>query len=278
MVIGRQNSAKRAIKMAVKRGMALWGQFNRQKTPSLRVLTYHSVGQRDHEMNVTPESFAEQMEWLADHCTVVSPREAATGRPGVAVTFDDGYVDNLTHAAPVLARLGIPAAVFVVTGRMGGMLEHDTDAVTSRLLTWDQARELRAMGVEIGGHTMTHRRLSTLSVPEQEKEIVECARRLRSELGIERPMFAYPYGSAFDYDVSSMELVERAGFSMGFSNRYGRIRGGDNRWELRRIWIDETDTLETFQWKVTGWLDLMSVFESRAGLGARRMLNRMTSS
>ncbi|MBX7256387.1 MAG: polysaccharide deacetylase family protein, partial [Candidatus Hydrogenedentes bacterium] len=183
---------------------------------------------------------------------------------------------NLTDAAPVLAQYGIPAVVFVVTGRMGGMLDHDLDPATSTLLTWDQARELQAMGVEIGGHTKTHRRLSQLSIPEQETEIVECARQLRWELGAELPLFAYPFGSAFDYDKSSKELAKRAGFSCAYSNRYGGIRSGDDPWELRRIWIDASDSMESFKSKVDGTLDMLAVFESRAGLYARKLLNRFT--
>ncbi|MFA6243457.1 MAG: polysaccharide deacetylase family protein, partial [Candidatus Hydrogenedentales bacterium] len=256
-----QSGTKRAIKVLVKRGVAALGRFHRNDTPCARVLTYHSVGNRDHEMNVTPQDFREQMTWLSDNCPVISPREAATGKPGVAVTFDDGYFDNLTNAAPVLSKLSIPAVVFIVTGRMGGMLDHDSDPDTSTLLTWEQARELQSMGVEIGGHTVTHRRLTELTDSEQDVEIGECARHLKENLLAEFPIFAYPYGSAFDYNVLSKDLTKRVGYSLAFSNRYGCVRPGDDPWELRRIWIDATDPLESFQAKVEGRLELLACLE-----------------
>ncbi len=60
------------------------------------------------------------------------------------------------------------------------------------------------------------------------------------------------------------------------SNRYGPNRPGADVFELRRIWIDATDTFETFQAKVAGRLDLLAVLDSRAGMFARRALNRLT--
>jgi len=269
-----QSASKRVVKVLVKRALSAIGRLTGSDEPCARVLTYHSIGNRDHEMNVSPQDFHDQMTWLSDHCPIIAPRDAATGKSGVAVTFDDGYLDNLTNAAPILSQLAIPALVFLVTGRMGGMLDHDSDPASSTLMTWEQARELQAVGVELGGHTMTHRRLSELTDSEQETEIGDCARALREHLNVEFPIFAYPFGSAFDYNRLSKDLAKRADYSLAYSNRYGVILPGDDPWELHRIWIDASDSLESFQAKVQGRLDLLACLDSRAGLHARRLLNR----
>lgn len=266
-------SAKRLIKRAAKRAIRATGLFVRGTGP--RILTYHSVGARAHDMNVAPGDFAAQMEWLANNVPVVALRDAANGAAGVAITFDDGYRDNLTQAAPVLQRLGLPATIFIVTGRMGGIMEPDEDPATGALMTWDEVREIAKAGFDIGGHTVTHPRLARLGEDEQRREILGCACAIADQLGQRPEAFAYPYGSITDYDEVSIRLVREAGFQYAVSNRYGANPPGCGRWALRRIWIDGTDSLETFQAKVAGRLDALALLDTPAGIALRRGLNRV---
>jgi peptidoglycan/xylan/chitin deacetylase (PgdA/CDA1 family) len=60
---------------------------------------------------VSPANFAEHVELLREHLV---PLQAAGAGDGIAITFDDGYLDNLATAAPLLR--GLPATLFVVTG------------------------------------------------------------------------------------------------------------------------------------------------------------------
>ncbi|MFB3909816.1 MAG: polysaccharide deacetylase family protein [Candidatus Eisenbacteria bacterium] len=92
------------------------------------LLRYHRVIPPEespsyYRMGIDARLFETQMEWLARACRVVSLDEyldrAQDGRrtpPAedlVVLTFDDGYRDNRTHAAPILARLGLPATFYV---------------------------------------------------------------------------------------------------------------------------------------------------------------------
>src|SRR6185503_8348964 len=89
------------------------------------ILLYHRVAEdaRDpFRLCVTPNEFDQQMRHLAGVYRVLTLAELQTGvdiadrpEPGVAVTFDDGYVDNLTTASPILLAHGIPATFFVTT-------------------------------------------------------------------------------------------------------------------------------------------------------------------
>ncbi len=105
------------------RSLVLWAG-NRRVT----ILCYHSVVDRPVPPEVARTGlhldvarFTTQMEFLANHCEVLPLTEAlartggASARPVVAVTFDDGYANNLSVASPVMERFGIPATVFLVT-------------------------------------------------------------------------------------------------------------------------------------------------------------------
>nr|WP_239523300.1 polysaccharide deacetylase family protein [Geodermatophilus normandii] len=71
---------------------------------------------------VHPDRFAAHVEELVRRGAVVPLEELVTGRQRgqIAVTFDDGYVDNATVAAPLLSSAGLPATWFITAGRLGG--------------------------------------------------------------------------------------------------------------------------------------------------------------
>lgn len=95
-----------------------------------RILAYHGVDDRDEPLlnfdgfHVAPDVFDRHLRTLAGHYTVVTLGDLAAcyarGVPppprAVAITFDDGYRNNLTHAAPLLERYGFKATFFVTTG------------------------------------------------------------------------------------------------------------------------------------------------------------------
>lgn len=111
----------RGLKGRLRRRLATW--LGRQAV----VLLYHrvvdEVADDPSRLCVSAERLADQLDWLAERFQIVPAAEIgrlAAGRwrggPLAAITFDDGYVDNLEKALPVLASLELPATVFVTTG------------------------------------------------------------------------------------------------------------------------------------------------------------------
>ncbi|MEM7610328.1 MAG: polysaccharide deacetylase family protein [Pseudomonadota bacterium] len=103
---------------------------------SLVILMYHRVLPADDAryqdeqpgMIVHPETFAMHMDVLQQHFDVVSlaewVRQVDAGEPvprrAAAITFDDGWRDNLEFALPALAVRNLPATIFLVSEMMDG--------------------------------------------------------------------------------------------------------------------------------------------------------------
>ena len=106
------------------------------------VLLYHRVADLATDpwkLCVSPRHFAEQLEVLEENAGPVVPLgEFAVGRPArhsVAITFDDGYVDNLLAAAPALERKGMPATFFIATGYIDSFREFWWDELEKAILS-----------------------------------------------------------------------------------------------------------------------------------------------
>jgi peptidoglycan/xylan/chitin deacetylase (PgdA/CDA1 family) len=123
--------------------------------PRVVVLMYHRIadprGTDPFNLCVTPERFAQQMDVLARFGRVMRLTELADAlsagrlpRRAAVVTFDDGYVDNLEVAKPVLQRFGLPATVFMTAGDIGRAREFWWDELEGLLLQPGAlSRELR---------------------------------------------------------------------------------------------------------------------------------------
>jgi peptidoglycan/xylan/chitin deacetylase (PgdA/CDA1 family) len=114
----------------------------RHRSPGI-VLMYHRVASDlvdPWRLCVSPVNFVAQLEVLASRFRVVTLRElvAARGsdgaRPSVAITFDDGYADNLHQAARLLAAQGLPATFFLTSGMLGSAREFWWDELDQLLL------------------------------------------------------------------------------------------------------------------------------------------------
>jgi peptidoglycan/xylan/chitin deacetylase (PgdA/CDA1 family) len=80
--------------------------------------------------------------------------------------------------------------------------------------------------VEIGAHTVTHPRLSTVGDALCEAQITMSRQRLQDQLGIAVDHFAYPFGRARDCGPREFAFAQRAGYSTSSTTRKGVIRLG----------------------------------------------------
>ncbi|MGY3917017.1 polysaccharide deacetylase family protein [Aeromonas australiensis] len=160
------------------------------------------------------------------------------GKNYLMITADDGYQDNLTRMLPLLEKYGYKAVVYVVTGEGYNRwdVEHPTNPDTKvSLMSGEQVKELAASGhVEIGGHTLTHPRLSKLTPEQQAHEIQENKRQLEALLGHPLLSFAYPYG---DMNESAKEQAIAAGYRFAVATNSGPKAMHQDPFQIRRIAI-----------------------------------------
>lgn len=213
------------------------------------ILMYHRVAApvEPKGLYVSPETFQRQMEFLKAHnykvvplAEIVDALNAGRFIPPntVAITFDDGYLDNFENAFPVLRKLGFPATIFMITeniGRSGWLGEEDL-------------RILDDSEITIGSHTVSHAFLPKLSEGEIQAELIDSKIRLEEILGHPVRFFSYPAGGSSP-EISSW--VREAGYEGAVTTNYGKKR--HDAFRLHRIKASESHgNLFNFWAKVSG--------------------------
>ena len=220
------------------------------------ILMYHSITPPGH----TPESpwavpldrFREQVDYLVDGgWDVRNVSDLAPGTPGlersVAITFDDGYRDNLPACEALEAR-GVSGTWFVVSGNVGRPAAWPDAETTGRpMLSAAELRDMRAAGMEVGGHTRSHVRLAEVPPDAGAEEVRGCREDLEDLLGEPVTSFAYPYGSHDDGVVSA---VEDAGFQVACTTVAGPAFQDADPLRLRRVAVYGSDPLAMFARKL----------------------------
>ncbi len=262
------------------------GQFGklsrRLSTASSQIiLLYHGI-QADHPLCVMPERFLQQMAYVKDNFGPVPLDRVLDGhssaqRSVVAITFDDAYSNLQWTAFPVLAKLGLPATVYIPAGFIGKQNEWDSNRPEALLpiLNVGELREMCSLGISVGSHTHTHTCLRGLGVDALRREIVDSKRVLEDLLDVPVDSFAYPYGSRADFDQSAVRIVREAGYNSAVTTWFGRHNSQQDRYVLRRIIVSPNDTLSDFILKVSGDYDWVVAKEALAHLIRRPIMKIM---
>jgi peptidoglycan/xylan/chitin deacetylase (PgdA/CDA1 family) len=322
-------------------------------SPYPLILMYHRVAEphiNPNALSVTPKHFAEHLEVLRKVAypvrldQLVRSLRSSAALPGrIAITFDDGYADNLTAAKPLLERHEIPATVFVTASESsdrpafwwdelerivllqrelpqrlelfvnGTVFSYDLrDEATCTGNTqrsphwraWDDSRTIRhalyktlcpiflqskiedqrkllrdiqhwagvsgfdseavrrltdaeieslAGGdlIEIGGHTVSHPRMSALTRDDQFEEIQRNRLFLGQLLGRSVTSFAYPYG---DYSRETLQIVSETGLQCACSTILGSVQSNTDPFQLPRRHVWDFNGDEFASWLSQVWI------------------------
>jgi peptidoglycan/xylan/chitin deacetylase (PgdA/CDA1 family) len=206
------------------------------------ILVYHTINHADGQNGcpemISPERFEQQLSWLSRNRTVVPLTRTLEPcrRDEVAITFDDGYRDNLTIALPLLEKYELPITLFVVAGFVG----------RENYLSPDELREMaRHPLVTIGSHGLWHRHFTKLSIKDARFELIESQRRLRNMIDAPVDLLAWPYGEC-NPELEALSGI--CGYRASWSVWKGS-NGAHSRW---RVPLGSRDHMLRFIAKASG--------------------------
>ncbi len=227
-----------------------------------RILMYHMIsepraGARFNGLRVNPAMFARQLRWLSQQgwrsftvSELLAQGERLPPR-AYAITFDDGYADNLSQALPVLRQYGCKATLYLVVERFGrdwSVLRkaHHNEGELQReaKLSDTQVEALLASGcIELGSHSLTHANFLQLDTLAARHELMASKQALEERFGVPVRSFAWPFGL---YRAEQVALAAEAGYRSAVTTREGvESPGSWQPLELKRVKISGKD----------GWLD-----------------------
>jgi len=224
------------------------------------ILMYHHVGEPPRgadairrDLTILPSEFEAQMAYLYEegyqtiHLSDLI-LHLQMGRPlppkPIVITFDDGYDDVFTNAYPVLEEYGFVATFFIITWL--------ADEGRDDYLSWAEIKALHAAGMEIGSHTYNHPDLRGQPYDYLVWQILGSKEAIEARIKEPMRVFAYPSGR---YDQQAMEVVKSTGHWGAVVISQGAHHSSDHTFELQRIRVRGSYSLEDFAYWLNYWLE-----------------------
>ena len=189
-----------------------WLPHKSAKLP--RILMLHQVTQKEPAsgMNMPPAKFEALLALLcAKQAKTVTMSEWLSYAQKqqtenmVALTFDDGFLDNYTEAFPLLQKYQMKATIY---------LSPHFEAINRMQPEHLQIMQQSGL-IEFGAHTMTHPNLNNISDEQAMQEIMDSKQWVEKHIGYCH-CFAYPFGR---FSEKHMHMVEKAGFCCAVSTK-----------------------------------------------------------
>lgn len=233
------------------------------------VLMYHKVPENPidtpHRIFVTRKNFQKHMGFLslfgrrpvrmADYFALRNGEMSVEKWPKhpVILTFDDGYVDNLNNALPVLKAKGWTATLFALADRTqkeNFWDEAERGLETSKLMNAAELQIMKQERWEIGAHTFSHCHLPNLSDEALKHEVAQAGIALSLEMKTPVLGFAYPYG---DFSDREENAVRRAGYAYAVATDSGALHLEDNLFRIFRVNIFPEESIFSYWKKTSSW-------------------------
>jgi len=217
------------------------------------VIVYHKFSKNSNDpMTLSAKAFEEQMRFLQENGYRVITLDdffdfldfkIQLPPKAVVITLDDGWRSVYEIAFPILKKYGYPATLFVYTDFISG---------GRGTLDWAMLAEMNKAGVDIQGHTKTHRNLDRKSPQESSpeyfqallREVTESTNQIQKHLNKKVKYLAYPYG---DTNSLIIALLQKLGYRGAFTVERGSNPFFAHPYRIRRSMIYGNFDLQDFE-------------------------------
>lgn len=221
--------------------------INSEKTTEssgIPILTYNSVKEKEGiEGTVSKNNFEIQMKHLKENgynsITTMQLSEYLVNNKSlpekpVLITFDSGYNDKYTLVLPILKKYGFKAICFIDGSKVNNVTGY---------LTSSQINEMQDYGMEIGMYYVFSNNIAEMTMEQQKRIISDGKQKL--EKVTKKPVSFISYDDK-KYNADTINAVKSFGFNLGFTTLQGLANKKDNVFEIKRINIENKDTLESY--------------------------------
>ena len=235
------------------------------------ILLYHSVSDSPSNeiarWNVSKRTFLDHMDAIADlgcitltvsqYLNVLELKEPMPDKL-VLVTFDDGFAEVASFAAPALLERSISSTVFITTSPVVEARYETVHLPKAPMMDAAAVADLEYFGVEVGSHSHTHVQLDIIEARLARDELVRSKMILEDLLGHRIRSVAYPHGYS---NANVRRIAKEVGYesACGVRNAFSSLL--DDEFSISRLTVENTTSQST----INAWLD-----QRGAALGGAR--------
>lgn len=239
-----------------------WYGYIAPAVKGLPILMYHKVDlNRKDNLTVSIEQFETHLRFLKENkyepismnqlIDFLENKRSLPGKP-VLITFDDGYLNNLEVAYPLLQKYQFKAVIFIPTAFIG--TEILQDGYPTLHMTIEQLKSMDPSLIEFGLHSHFHKNYKEITLRDIENDLDICLNIFNENQIPFVPALAYPFGARPKDELvlkQMKELFKRKGIKVAFriGNKINSFSPAD-LYELKRIDITGHDSFRAFKAKL----------------------------
>lgn len=240
--------------------------FRKKYPKNIPILMYHQIVDEGftspHKIYITEKNFEKHLLFFKkEGFTTLTFKDLYEFKMGLKdfslfpkkpliLTFDDGYVNNLTKAAPLLKKYGFTGVIYLLAHHhTSNYWDSDSGAPNMELMNASQRQEISQF-MEIGSHGFDHKKLSNMSLEEAQTEITDSKKALESEF--HQTIYSYAYTYGIRHEFSSL-IAASADYKYAVNTTTGGFHHEEDPYSLFRVSIFPTDDERSLKRKTKPW-------------------------